>query len=88
MTKDPAHPHHGIAKFNLLGKIVYHVGTTDEETMRAFATNKDLSFSQGNNFLFAGIPGARQKGLKAGEMDAQERREMKELAQSINPRSE
>lgn len=86
MTKDPKHPHHGIAKFNLLGKVVYHVGTTDEETIKTFALNKDLSFSQGNTFLFAGIPGAGQKGLKDGEMDAQERREMKELAQSINPR--
>jgi len=86
MTKDPKHPHHGIAKFNLLGKVVYHVGTTDEETIKTFALNRDLSFSQGNTFLFAGIPGAGQKGLKDGEMDAQERREMKELAQSINPR--
>lgn len=86
VTKDPDHPHHGIAKFNLLNKIVYHVGGNDEETMRVVALNRDLSFSQGNNFLFAGIAGAGQKGLnEEGEMDAEEKREMKELAKAINP---
>lgn len=86
VTKDPRHPHHGIAKFNLLGKIVYHVGGNDEQTIRAIALNRDLSFSQGNNFLFAGIAGAKQDGLNAeGEIDADEKREMKELARAINP---
>jgi cytochrome P450 len=86
VTKDPDHPHHGIAKFNLLGKIVYHVGGNDEETMRAICLNKDLSFSQGNSFLFAGIQGAGQKGLNEdGELDAEEKREMKHLAQAISP---
>ena len=88
VTKDPAHPHHGIAKFNLLGKVVYHVGSNKPETMRAICTNKDLSFSQGNQFLFAGIQGAGQKGLnEEGEMDATEKREMKDLAKAITPRS-
>ena len=88
VTKDPAHPHHGIAKFNLLGKVVYHVGSNNPETMRAICTNKDLSFSQGNQFLFAGIQGAGQKGLnEEGEMDATEKREMKDLAKAITPRS-
>ena len=85
-TTDPAHPHHGIAKFNLFNKIVYHVGGTDEATIRAIATNKDLSFSQGNNFLFAGITGAKQNGLNdEGEMDAEEKKEMRELAKAISP---
>lgn len=48
--------------------------------------NRDLSFSQGNNFLFAGIAGAKQQGLnEEGEMDAEEKREMKELAKAISP---
>lgn len=86
VTKDSNHPHHGIAKFNLLGKIVYHVGGNDEETIRAISLNRDLSFSQGNNFLFAGIAGAKQGGLNdEGELDAEEKREMKELAKAINP---
>lgn len=88
VTIDPAHPHHGIAKFNLLGKVVYHVGSNDPETIRAICTNKDLSFSQGNQFLFAGIQGAGQKGLnEEGEMDAAEKREMKDLARAITPKS-
>lgn len=86
VTKDPAHPHHGIAKFNLLGKVVYHVGSNDPEVMRAICTNKDLSFSQGNQFLFAGIQGAGQKGVNEdGEMDAEEKREMRNLAKAITP---
>lgn len=86
MTKDPAHPHRGIAKFNLLGKVVYHVGSNDPDTMRAICTNKDLSFSQGNSFLFAGIQGAAQKGIsQGGEMDAEEKREMRDLAKAITP---
>jgi sterol 14-demethylase len=86
ITKDPKHPHRGIAKFNLLGKVVYHVGSNDPETMRAICNNKDLSFSQGNSFLFAGIQGAGQKGLNVeGEMDAQEKREMRDLAKAITP---
>lgn len=106
MTKDTDHPHHGIAKFNLLGrtmsdqqncllfstlgadKIVYTVGSTDEDTIRAIALNRDLSFSQGNAFLFAGIQGAGQKGLvDGGEMDAEEKKEMKALAMAISPQS-
>jgi hypothetical protein len=86
VTRDPVHPHEGIAKFNLLGKIVYTVGGTDESIIRAICTNRDLSFSQGNNFLFAGIAGARQKGLDDhGEMDAEEKKEMRELAKAISP---
>lgn len=86
VTQDPEHPHHGIAKFNLFGKIVYHVGTADVATIRAIALNKDLSFSQGNNFLFAGIQGAGQKGTNDdGEMDAEERKEMRNLAKAISP---
>lgn len=85
-TRDAAHPHHGIYKFNLLGKVVYHVGGTDEEAMRAVCTNRDLSFSGGNNFLFAGIQGAGQKGLnERGAVDAEEKREMKAIAQAISP---
>lgn len=87
VTRDPTHPHEGIAKFNLLGKIVYHVGGTDESVIRAICTNRDLSFSEGNQFLFAGIAGARQRGLDdQGEMDAEEKKEMKELAKAISPR--
>ena len=85
-TTDSKHPHHGIYKFNLLGKIVYHVGGTDEEAMRAVCLNRDLSFSGGNNFLFAGIQGAGQKGLnERGAIDAEEKREMKAIAQAISP---
>ncbi len=48
--------------------------------------NKDLSFSQGNNFLFAGIAGAKQGGLNdEGEMDLEEKKEMRELAKAISP---
>ncbi|KDN41235.1 cytochrome P450 [Tilletiaria anomala UBC 951] len=87
VTKDPARPHEGIAKFNLFGHIVYHVGSNDEATMRAIAQNPDLSFSQGNSLLFAGIQGAGQKGLDdGGEMDAEERKEMRDLAKAISPR--
>lgn len=86
ITRDPVHPHEGIAKFNLLGKIIYSVGGTDESVVRAICTNRDLSFSQGNNFLFAGIAGAGQKGLdEHGEMDAEERKEMRDLAKAISP---
>lgn len=89
VTKDTSHPHHGIAKFNLLGKIVYTMGGTDEDEIRTFANNRDLSFSQGNTFLFAGIAGAKQKGLnEEGEMDAEEKKEMRELAKAISPQSE
>jgi hypothetical protein len=89
VTTDAKHPHHGIAKFNLLSKIVYTVGTTDESVIRAIATNRDLSFSQGNQFLFAGIAGAGQKGInEEGEMDAEEKKEMRELAKAISPQRE
>jgi hypothetical protein len=89
VTKDKDHPHHGIARFNLLGKIVYTVGGTDESVIRAIATNRDLSFSQGNQFLFAGIAGAGQKGInEEGEMDAEEKKEMRELAKAISPKRE
>ncbi|CAO1636308.1 unnamed protein product [Parajaminaea phylloscopi] len=85
-TKDAAHPHHGILKFNLLGKVVYHVGSTDEETMRAILLNRDLSFSGGNSFLFAGIQGAGQRGLNdQGKQDAEEKREMMAIAKAISP---
>ena len=88
-TKDQKHPHHGIAKFNLLNKIVYTFGGTDEDEIRTFANNRDLSFSQGNTFLFAGIAGARQKGInEEGEMDAEEKKEMRELAKAISPQRE
>lgn len=86
VTRDPVHPHEGIAKFNLLGKIVYTVGGTDQSAIRTICTNKDLSFSQGNQFLFAGIAGAGQKGINEhGEMDAEEKKEMKDLAKAISP---
>lgn len=86
VTKDSRHPHHGIAKFNLLGKVVYHVGGNDEETMRAICLNKDLSFSGGNNFLFAGIAGARQGGInEEGEVDTEEKRVMRDLIKAISP---
>lgn len=86
-TKDPSHPHHGIYKFNLFGKVVYHVGGTDEAAMRAVCTNKDLSFSGGNSFLFAGIQGAKQKGLnEEGEVDSEEKKEMRAIVQAISPR--
>jgi hypothetical protein len=89
VTKDKNHPHHGIAKFNLRGKIVYTVGGTDESMIRDIAQNRDLSFSQGNQFLFAGIAGAGQKGINAeGEMDAEEKKEMRELAKAISPQRE
>ena len=65
---------------------MYSVGGTDESVIRAICTNRDLSFSQGNNFLFAGITGAGQKGLNdQGEMDAEEKKEMRELAKAISP---
>lgn len=85
-TTDSRHPHHGIFKFNLLGKVVYHVGSTDEATMRAICMNRDLSFSGGNSFLFAGIQGAGQKGLnEQGKVDAEEKREMMAIAKAISP---
>lgn len=85
MTKDPKHPHHGIAKFNLLGKVVYHVGTTDEETIKTFALNRIFHSLKGT--LSSSLEFQEQvKRFERWEMDAQERREMKELAQSINPR--
>ncbi|CAO1615237.1 unnamed protein product [Sympodiomycopsis kandeliae] len=85
-TKDAERPHDGIYKFNLLGKVVYHVGSADEEVMRQVCLNRDLSFSGGNNFLFAGIQGAGQKGLQeGGVMDLEEKREMKAIAQAISP---
>ncbi|PWN27518.1 cytochrome P450 [Jaminaea rosea] len=85
-TTDPRHPHHGIYKFSLLGKVVYHVGSTSESVMRSITTNKDLSFSGGNNFLFAGIAGAGQKGGDAqGKIDAEERKEMMAIAKAISP---
>lgn len=86
-TTDSNHPHHGIYKFNLLGKVVYHVGGTDQEAIKAIALNRDLSFSGGNSFLFAGIQGATQKGLnEEGQMDSEEKREMKAIAQAISPK--
>ncbi|CEH17926.1 Cytochrome P450 [Ceraceosorus bombacis] len=85
MTKDPRHPLQGLIKFNLTGKVVYTLGTTDVAVLKEVALHPDLSFSQGNNFLFAGIAGASQKGLIEGEMDKQERQEMKMLAAAISP---
>lgn len=85
-TKDADHPHHGIYKFNLLGKVVYHVGSTDEQVLRAILLNRDLSFSGGNSFLFAGIQGAGQRGLNdQGKQDAEEKKEMMAIAKAISP---
>lgn len=54
--------------------------------MRAICMNRDLSFSGGNSFLFAGIQGAGQKGLnEQGKVDAEEKREMMAIAKAISP---